>query len=105
MFDDQRFAATWLTSFRTVATELNLHESLSGEADFQLFPSTIKFEAVTPETLRHFHGWGLRAEATQLSCTSVVPKVCSADPKGSANSSQGIGGYISVMATLSLLIF
>jgi hypothetical protein len=30
----------------------------------------------------------------------VVPKVCSADPKGSATCSQGIRGYISVMATL-----
>jgi hypothetical protein len=30
----------------------------------------------------------------------VVPQVCSADPKGSATSSQGIRGYISVMATL-----
>jgi len=30
----------------------------------------------------------------------VVPKVCSADPKGSATISQGIHGYISVMATL-----
>jgi hypothetical protein len=30
----------------------------------------------------------------------VVPKVCSADPKGSASSSQGIHGYIFVMAIL-----
>ena len=34
----------------------------------------------------------------------VVPKVCSADPKGSVTSWQGIRGCISVMATL-LLIF
>jgi hypothetical protein len=32
--------------------------------------------------------------------SSVVPKVCYADPKGSATSSQGIHAYISVMATL-----
>ena len=31
---------------------------------------------------------------------SAVPKVCSADPLGSAASSQGIRGYISVMAAL-----
>ena len=30
---------------------------------------------------------------------TVVPKVCSADPKGSASGSQGISGHISVMAT------
>ena len=30
---------------------------------------------------------------------TVVPKVCSMDPKGSASSSQGICGYTSVMAT------
>jgi hypothetical protein len=30
----------------------------------------------------------------------VVPKVCSADPKGSATRPQGICKYISVMATL-----
>jgi hypothetical protein len=31
--------------------------------------------------------------------TPVVPKVCSADPKGSATSPQGIRGYISAMVT------
>jgi hypothetical protein len=31
---------------------------------------------------------------------TVAPKVCSVDPKGSATSSQGVRGYISVMATL-----
>jgi hypothetical protein len=30
----------------------------------------------------------------------VVPEVMSAGPRGSATSSQGISGYISVMATL-----
>jgi hypothetical protein len=34
---------------------------------------------------------------------SVAPKVCSADPKKSATSSQGIRGHISVMAALKLL--
>jgi hypothetical protein len=29
-----------------------------------------------------------------------VPKLCSADPKGSATSSQGMRGYISVLASL-----
>ena len=32
----------------------------------------------------------------------VVPKLCSADPKGSATSSQGIRGYIFVMTTLKI---
>ena len=32
--------------------------------------------------------------------TSVVLEVCCAGPRGSATSSQGICGYISVMATL-----
>ena len=32
---------------------------------------------------------------------SVVPKFCSADHRGNATSSQGIRGYISVMATLN----
>jgi hypothetical protein len=31
---------------------------------------------------------------------SVVPKVCSTDPLGSATSSYGIRGYISIMTTL-----
>jgi hypothetical protein len=31
---------------------------------------------------------------------AVVPEVCSADPEESATSSQGIHGYIPVMATL-----
>jgi hypothetical protein len=32
---------------------------------------------------------------------AVVPKLCSAGPKGSATSSQGIRGYISVVSTLT----
>jgi hypothetical protein len=36
---------------------------------------------------------------------AFVPKVCFADPKGSAISSQGICGYISVMASLKLTYF
>jgi hypothetical protein len=32
--------------------------------------------------------------------SSVVPKLCSADPLGSAKSSQGISGYVSEMDTL-----
>lgn len=39
------------------------------------------------------------SESSQSSI-SVVPQVCSADPTGSMTSSQGIHGYISVMATL-----
>ena len=31
---------------------------------------------------------------------AVVPEVCSADPKRNATNSQGIRGYISLMATL-----
>jgi hypothetical protein len=34
------------------------------------------------------------------SSSAVVPKVCSADDKGSATSSQGIRGYISLMTTV-----
>jgi hypothetical protein len=37
-----------------------------------------------------------------LSPKAVVPKVCSADPKGSASSSQGIRGYVSVMVALKV---
>ena len=37
--------------------------------------------------------------------TAVVPKVCFADPKGSATSSQGIRGYISVKAALKFTYF
>lgn len=33
----------------------------------------------------------------------VVPKVCSVDPKGSATSSQGLSGCLSIMATLNLV--
>ena len=33
-------------------------------------------------------------------CNPVVPKLCSADPTGSATSSQGIRGYISVTDNL-----
>jgi hypothetical protein len=36
---------------------------------------------------------------------ALVPKVCSPNPKGSAASSQGIRGYISVMATLKFTCF
>ena len=35
----------------------------------------------------------------------VVPKLCSGDPKRSAISSQGIRGYISVMANLKFIYF
>jgi len=34
---------------------------------------------------------------------SAVPKVCSADPKGSATGSQEIRGYISVVDTFNFL--
>jgi hypothetical protein len=37
--------------------------------------------------------------------SAFVQKVCSADHKGSATSSQGIRGYISVMATLKFTYF
>ena len=37
-----------------------------------------------------------------LHAVTVLPKVCSADPKGSATSSQEIYGYISVTATLKM---
>ena len=37
--------------------------------------------------------------------TAVVPKVRFADPKGFATSSQGIRGYISVMAALKFTYF
>jgi hypothetical protein len=40
-----------------------------------------------------------------LSSSTVVPKVCHADPKGSATGSQGIRGYISVMTTLKYTYF
>jgi len=40
-----------------------------------------------------------------LHAVTAVPKVCSADPKGSATSSQEICGYISVMATLKRTYF
>jgi len=36
---------------------------------------------------------------------TVVLKVCSADPKGSATSSLEIRGYMSVMATLKFSLF
>jgi hypothetical protein len=85
--------------------ELNLHEGLSGKADFRLFPGTTKLEAVTPETPRYFHSRGLRATATQLSSTSGVPKLCSTDPMGSSTSSHDRRGYISVMATLKFPYF
>jgi hypothetical protein len=32
---------------------------------------------------------------------ALVPKVCSADPKGSVTSFQGIHGFISLMVTLN----
>jgi hypothetical protein len=41
-----------------------------------------------------------RAEFWTKRSMAVVTKVCSADPKGSSSSSQGIRGYISVMAAL-----
>jgi len=37
--------------------------------------------------------------------TAVITKVCSSDRKGSVTSSQGIRGYMSVMATLKLTYF
>jgi len=41
--------------------------------------------------------------ATELICDRpAAPKVCPADPKGSANISQWICGHISVMANLKL---
>ena len=36
---------------------------------------------------------------------SVVPKVCSTDPKGSTTSSKRIRGYISIMASLKFTYF
>jgi len=36
---------------------------------------------------------------------AVVPKVCFADPEGSADIPQGICGYIFVMATLKIIHF
>ena len=39
------------------------------------------------------------------SSRAVVPKVCFADPKGSATSSQGTSGYISVMGTFQFTYF
>lgn len=36
---------------------------------------------------------------------ALVPKVCFADPKGSMIGSQGICGYIYVIATLKLTYF
>ena len=35
----------------------------------------------------------------------LVPKMCSTDPKGSATSTEGIRGYISVMPTLKFADF
>jgi hypothetical protein len=35
-------------------------------------------------------------------CSAVVPKVCSADPKGSMTSSQRLCEYVFVMAALKL---
>jgi hypothetical protein len=40
-----------------------------------------------------------------LRSSAVVTKMCSTDPKGSANSSQGIRGNISVMAALKFIFF
>jgi hypothetical protein len=63
------------------------------------------------KTLRHLNSMRKRnKEFSQHSetwnwCKPVVPKVCSADPKGSATSSQGIRGYISVMATWKVLCY
>jgi len=34
---------------------------------------------------------------------AVDPKLCSADPKGSVTSSQGIRGYISIMETMKFI--
>jgi hypothetical protein len=42
---------------------------------------------------------------TGMSSRSVVPKACSAGPKGSATSSQGIHEYVSVTGTLKFTYF
>jgi len=36
-------------------------------------------------------------------CSALVPKVCSADPKGSVTSSKGICGYVFAMAAVKLI--
>jgi hypothetical protein len=41
-----------------------------------------------------------RLKKLRKHAVAEVPKLCSADPLGTATSSQGIRGYISVIATL-----
>ena len=48
------------------------------------------------------HTWG---NNIKMDVKALAPKVYSAEPKGYAISSQGIHGYISVMATLKLTFF
>jgi hypothetical protein len=42
---------------------------------------------------------------TPINITSVIPKLCSVDPKGSATTYQEIRGYISVMTALKFTYF
>lgn len=44
-------------------------------------------------------------DETVLSSEAVVPKVCSAGSKGSANSSEGNRGHIYVLSTLEFIFF
>ena len=55
-------------------------------------------------TSRSFWSPPVQFETGVLSLKAVVSKVCSAEPKGSTSSSQGIRGYVSVMDSLELLI-
>ena len=48
------------------------------------------------------HTWGYNIK---LDIKAVAPELYSAEPQGYAISSQGIHGYISVMATLNLTSF
>lgn len=42
----------------------------------------------------------VKSMSCHLSTSALVPKVCCTDPKGSATTSKGIFGYISLMATI-----
>jgi hypothetical protein len=57
--------------------------------------------------LKHYSSFflGLTSAAYSFGCRAVVPKLCSADHKGSVTSSQGIRGYISVMAAIKFTYF
>ena len=48
---------------------------------------------------------GVHVHMVDKLVTSVVPEVCCAGPRGSETSSEGICGYISVMATLKFHCF